>query len=528
MAMRLLALVILLIAPVFGQDPAPRRTSFQGAVNASVERGVAWLRAQQQKDGHWKDGHSATYPTGVTALCALALLRSDVAPDDPAISKALEALKYLPIDKTYSTGLLLMVLEAAKGQERHADWAKRATDFLVKTQSATGLWAYPEGDPDLSNSQFAAFGLYASTRMGVPVPRETFVRFSNRVLSMQGTDGGFSYTTHDLVSGSMTGAGIASLLLCRQLDQKQKLGLRAKEIDAACERGFAWLAKRFRADRNPSGPADAYHPNPAFYFYYLYAVERAAILGGKPRLGDHDWYREGAIKLIRKQDASGHWLDVVNTSFALLFLKRASLTYSPHAKEFEGDPKALLPIDEEAPADAALAALKITGTVPFLRDWVVLGPFPNFEDKLFNEDLIDEAKILPFPTLRTGKLEWKEWRSEKDFVDLDLAISQAGNVLGYAACYLWSDADRDAVLWFGSDEGAKVLLNREAVLSEHRHDQTGADASRVRVKLKKGRNVLIVKVEELKFYWGFHARLTDPEARALPLKTSIRPEKPEK
>ena len=70
----------------------------------------------------------------------------------------------------------------------------------------------------------------------------------------------------------------------------------------------------------------------------------------------------------------------------------------------------------------------------------------------------------------------------------------------------------DAVLWFGSDEGAKVMLNRETVLYEHRHDQTGADASRVRVKLKKGRNILIVKVEELRFYWGFAARLTDTRA----------------
>ena len=58
------------------------------------------------------------------------------------------------------------------------------------------------------------------------------------------------------------------------------------------------------------------------------------------------------------------------------------------------------------------------------------------------------------------------------------------------------------MLWFGSDEGAKVMLNRETVLYEHRHDLTGADASRVRVKLRKGRNVLLVKVEELRYLLG--------------------------
>jgi hypothetical protein len=324
----------------------------------------------------------------------------------------------------------------------------------------------------------------------------------------------------------MTGAGIASLLLCRQLSEKQKLGLPLKEIEAASDKGFGWLAKRFRADQNPAGPTDAYQPSQPFYFYYLYAIERAAVLGGKVKLGERDWYREGAIKLIRRQDASGSWDDVVNTSFALLFLKRASLTYSSHQKEFESDPKRLLPIeDEPPPADAALKAIKIADGVKFLRDWVVLGPFPNPEDKLLDEDLIDEKKVVPFPTLRTGKLEWKEWRSDQDAIDLDLAISKLDNVVGYAACHIFSDSDVDAVLWFGSDEGAKVMVNRETVLYDHRHDQAGADSSRVRVRLKKGRNLLLVKVEELRFYWKFWARLTDLEGRALPLKTSVRPEK---
>src|SRR6267142_2817940 len=66
-------------------EPAPRRTSFQAAVNGSVERAVSWLRAQQQKDGNWNDGQSKVYPMGVTALATLALLRSDVPPEDQAI-----------------------------------------------------------------------------------------------------------------------------------------------------------------------------------------------------------------------------------------------------------------------------------------------------------------------------------------------------------------------------------------------------------------------------------------------------------
>jgi hypothetical protein len=515
------------VAPAQEKDPpAQRRTSFQAAVNGSVERGVAWLRSRQQKDGHWNDAQSKAFPAGVTALAALALLRSDVPAEDQAIQQAIEALRYLPIEKTYSTGLLLMVLEAAHGRERHAEWAKRAADFLIAGQKPAGLWAYPEQEADLSNSQFAVFGLFAAARMGIAVPREAWSRFVKGALANQAKDGGFSYTPGGLPTGSMTAAGIASLFLCRQMNEKHRLGLPAKEIDAAIERGFAWLARRFRADQNPSGPTDGHLPNLGFWFYYLYAVERASVLGGRTKVGDHDWYREGAVALIRRQETAGGWGNVVDTSFALLFLKRASLTYSPHAKDFEGDPKLLLPIeDDAAPRDEALAALKPAADAPFLRHWVTLGPFPNPEDKLLQEDLIGEAKILPFPTLRTGKLEWKEVASQKDFVDLDEAIAKTDDVVGYACCYLWLDADRDAVLWFGSDEGAKVMLNREVVLYDHRHDQISADSTRVRVKLRKGRNVLLVKVEELKYYWGFSARITDQDGRAVPLRVSVRPEK---
>jgi hypothetical protein len=522
-------LLLALAVAAAAQDPAPpapppRRTSFQAAVNAAVERGVAWLEAKQGPDGNWKDGPSAEYPMGVTALATLALLRSDVAPEHPAVLKALAALKSLPIDRTYSTGLLLQVLDAAKAHQRHAEWAQRAADFLVKTQRPSGLWAYPDKDPDLSNAQFAVFGLFAASRMGVAVPREAFARFAAATIALQGKDGGFPYSATSMDTGSMTAAGTAALLACRQIGQKLKAPMPG--LDVAVSKGEEWLGRRFRADRNPSGPTDGYQPNRQFWFYYLYVVERAAVLGGRPKLGEHDWYREGATTLIRQQNADGHWGDVVNTSFALLFLKRASLTYSPHAKEFADDPKLLLPIeDDPAPPDRALEELKISGPVPFLRSWVTLGPFPNPGDTLLFDDLIKESQILPFPTLRTGKLEWKELQSGTDSVDLDKAISKQDDVVGYACCYLWADSDQDAVLWFGSDDGAKVMLNRETVLYDHRHDATPADASRVRVKLKKGRNVLLVKIEELRYFWGFHARLTDASGKVLPVRISIRPEK---
>ncbi len=504
--------------------PAAPRVSLQAAVNASVEKGVQWLRAQQGPDGHWHHGHFDTNPMGVTALCALALVRSDVKPDDPAILRSLDALTYKAFEKTYDTGLLLMLLEAVKTVKRHDEWARRGAEFLVVNQQASGLWAYPAGTPDLSNSQFAVFGLFAASRLGVTPPKGVVEKIVAWLLTNQKADGSFAYVASAAGRGSMSGAGIASLLLARQLDDKFKLGLPRKAMDQACDRAFEWLGRRFSAERHPDGTTDGYLPNEGFFYYYLYAVERAAVLGGRPRLGPHDWYQEGALHLIRAQSDEGHWGDVEQTSMALLFLKRASLTYSPHADAMATDPKQLIPADSR-PVDLALRSVRVAPDVPFLRSWLVLGPIPNPDDKALAEDFIKEAKVLPAAGAQSGKLVWKEWKSDTDAVDLDAAISPQPNVVGYACCYLWSEQDQDGILWFGSDEGGRVMLNRELIVDEHRHDQTGPDSTRVRIHLKKGRNVLVCKIEELGYYWRLHVRVSDPEGRVLPIKPSLKSER---
>ena len=167
----------------------------------------------------------------------------------------------------------------------------------------------------------------------------------------------------------------------------------------------------------------------------------------------------------------------MNTSFALLFLKRASLTYSPHAKEFESDPKLLLPIEDDAgAADERSRTLKIIGTVPFLATWVVLGPFPNLERQAPQRRPDQRGEDPPLPDAPHRQARVEGVASERDFVDLDARDRQGRTTSSDMRLLPLVGSDQDAVLWFGSDEGAKVMLNRETVLYEHRHDLTGADA----------------------------------------------------
>ena len=80
--------------------------------------------------------------------------------------------------------------------------------------------------------------------------------------------------------------------------------------------------------------------------YYLWSLERLAMLYDLPTIGGKDWYRWGAEMLVTNQTRFGDWEPwelgpfdssqtygpTLNTSFALLFLKRSHLIRDLTAK----------------------------------------------------------------------------------------------------------------------------------------------------------------------------------------------------
>ena len=75
-----------------------------------------------------------------------------------------------------------------------------------------------------------------------------------------------------------------------------------------------------------------------FPYYYIYALERAGVLYGTEKFGDHEWYPDGAKRLLKQQDKDGSWSDgknwgsalkgndriISDTCLAILFLCRAT------------------------------------------------------------------------------------------------------------------------------------------------------------------------------------------------------------
>ena len=146
-------------------------------------------------------------------------------------------------------------------------------------------------------------------------------------------------------TGSMTTAGLAcSVIIKAGLEGSRYY---VKEVKAALDKcirdGAAWLATNFSVETNPRTGSTA-GTSTHYLYYYLYGLERAGILSLCTMFGKHDWYNQGARYIISKQSPEGYWnanaaraarapnpgqpappVDHVDTCFALLFLKRATV-----------------------------------------------------------------------------------------------------------------------------------------------------------------------------------------------------------
>ena len=72
----------------------------------------------------------------------------------------------------------------------------------------------------------------------------------------------------------------------------------------------------------------------------------------------------------------------------------------------------------------------------------------------------------------------------------------------YARTTLVSPKAQDARLDFGSDDGVKAWLNGEVVHNNHASRSTNPGDDKVAVKLKKGKNLLLIKVNQGRGGWS--------------------------
>lgn len=299
-------------------------------VNQAISRGTEYLlKVQNPNSGGWDE--FGTENCGASALVTLSLLNSGVSPNHPSMIKALNYLRGVQANRTYSVALQTMVFCAANPNDDMLR-IKQNVQWLIEAQRPNGMWGYePQNlSSDPSNTQFALLALSEAQRLGVPVPPKTYELSLRYWLQAQGPDGGWSYNDR-MFTGSMTSAGITSVVITvGQLGTPQssirnnkieccgKTNISDDPVDAA----LGWLARNFKVFGNPGGQ---------WQLYYLYGLERVGRLTGQRFIGEHDWYREGSAQILGQQDRLEGFFNStsgfestthINTALALLFLSK--------------------------------------------------------------------------------------------------------------------------------------------------------------------------------------------------------------
>jgi hypothetical protein len=323
----------------------PGQQAESAAVNAeqvarAIDRGIDFLVRQQKPSGEWS--RNGAHPGGVTALCTLALLNAGVDPRETVIQRALKRLDSIEIERSSVYSVSLMIMVYCLAQPDNVNRIREGVDYLAEAQHTgnrdwAGGWSYGNMGrrPDASNSQLALLALHEASLLGIKVDQRVWQQSRWYWDEVRHRLGGYCYTTTNrTITGSMTCAGISSLIIIdenlpRQVPFKDGKILccvedeRLPDVEAAS----AWLAANFSVRYNPSLGATTFSRS---NFYFLYGLERAARLSGQRFFGEHDWYREGAEYLVRAQRGSswkgtsthGEDRPEIATAFALLFLSK--------------------------------------------------------------------------------------------------------------------------------------------------------------------------------------------------------------
>jgi hypothetical protein len=193
----------------------------------------------------------------------------------------------------------------------------------------------PLGDhSDNSNTQFAALALWGAGRQGLPVER-SLALVARHFRFSQSLGGGWDYhyaVPSHASTPSMTCAGLLGLAVGHGLvvHHKAHPTHSARVEDAAAQRAFQTLAGFI----GPPGDGADPKTRPAVNLYYLWSLGRVAALYRARKIGGKDWYAWGANLVLDRQEGDGSWkanvypggTAVIDTCFALLFLRRSHLT----------------------------------------------------------------------------------------------------------------------------------------------------------------------------------------------------------
>jgi len=341
---------LLVLVPARAEPAKPKSPVLPPGLDAqtrkAIDRGLAYLRSKQDKDGGW----TAMYGPAVTAIVAQAFAQNDkYGPQHPIVRRAVAGiLRYQQSDgglydrtqnlANYQTSVALTLL-ASLDDPQNKERVAKAQAFLTQLQfdenesvDKADAWyggaGYNEAKrPDLSNTQMMLEALHQS---GLPKDHPVYqraLRFVSRCQLNEATNdlplargfssGGFIYSPNAggeskasekleegqaplRAYGTMTYAGFKSMIYAS-----------VARDDPRITASLKWIGRHYTLDENPNMPGKQ-SAEGLYYYYHVFA--RALNAWGEPLILDakgapHNWRRDLCRKLVSLQREDGSWVN---------------------------------------------------------------------------------------------------------------------------------------------------------------------------------------------------------------------------
>ena len=329
----------------------------ESALERAIGKGVRYLLENQARDGHFSDPQ-------MPALTALPLWALSCAKtegiDAEALKKAAEYVLstqredggfYIPKPGrggsglgNYNTSVCLTALFESKLAPSGP--LLKAREYIASSQltgddTMAGGFGYDKASrrryADLSNTSYALSAIAKTSSLEefradgkrVDLDWDKAMAFVDNLLKKEGPDaGGAAYNERTPQAGSATNAqGKVSLKAYGAMTYAAVLSMCSANLsrgDPRVRQAVEWLNRYWSVDENPGMGNQG-----LYYFYDIKA--RALSAAGIAKVGEHEWKKELAAKLISLQRADGSWANENNrfwesdpilcTSFALLALE---------------------------------------------------------------------------------------------------------------------------------------------------------------------------------------------------------------
>jgi CubicO group peptidase (beta-lactamase class C family) len=169
----------------------------------------------------------------------------------------------------------------------------------------------------------------------------------------------------------------------------------------------------------------------------------------------------------------------------------------------------------------------------FMTKWLILGPVPVSAEESAGKDEQEQKKAFdtdPFSvkrfraTVKIGEKEfkWASLTSEGELVDLVQTLGQKASVTAYAWARIRMAEEMRILLGIGSDDAVKVWLNGKLIHENWVQRACTKDSDLVAATFRKGRNHLVLKIQNGTGDWAFSCRPLGPKALTEKLISSVR------